>query len=317
MIMMLLVVHLIIGHRRLRDVEYYRDDEMVEWVLGLKRLPDVPAVSRSLASADEQSVGKVRSESRRLAMERLVVEGLSRVALDDDGAVLSTGRHAEGTAVGFNKKKKGARSYYPPLLHHRPRPTGSSMSTIAPVTSRTPTGPTPSSATVSAMCARAFPTQRQRPASTAHFSTKPSMNDCIRRGSNSPSRFLSNALPPSRNWSKAESDGDACSWARLLRDPLEAEVVERPLSLHLHQKAGQMPTQAADPTRPLSTHRIRVRIQGHRHQSTNEPTQGTKAAVRRRVSSPNSRRIRLTHTCGSSCNNRVDTCGVRARNLSS
>ena len=113
MIMMLLVVHLIIGHRRLRDVEYYRDDEMVEWVLGLKRLPDVPAVSRSLASADEQSVGKVRSESRRLAMERLVVEGLSRVALDDDGAVLSTGRHAEGTAVGFNKKKKGARSYYP------------------------------------------------------------------------------------------------------------------------------------------------------------------------------------------------------------
>ena len=44
---------------------------------------------------------------------------------------MSTGRHAEGTAVGFNKKKKGARSYYPlfctvaqtdPALdvHHRP-----------------------------------------------------------------------------------------------------------------------------------------------------------------------------------------------------
>jgi hypothetical protein len=27
--------------------------------------------------------------------------------------VLSTSRKAEGTAVGFNKKKKGARSYYP------------------------------------------------------------------------------------------------------------------------------------------------------------------------------------------------------------
>jgi hypothetical protein len=45
--------------------------------------------------------------------------------------VLSTGRHAEGTAVGFNKKKKGARSYYPLFctvaqtdqvldVHHRP-----------------------------------------------------------------------------------------------------------------------------------------------------------------------------------------------------
>ena len=130
-IMMLLVVHLIIGHRRLRDVEYYRDDEMVKRVLGLKRLPDVSTVSRSLASADEQSVAKVRSESRHLVMERLVVEGFPRVTLDYDGSVLSTGRHAEGTAVGFNKKKKGARSYYPLFctvaqtdqvldVHHRP-----------------------------------------------------------------------------------------------------------------------------------------------------------------------------------------------------
>ena len=32
---------------------------------------------------------------------------------DFDGSVQSTKRHAEGTAVGFNKEKKGARSYYP------------------------------------------------------------------------------------------------------------------------------------------------------------------------------------------------------------
>ena len=38
---MLLVVHLIIAHRRLRDLDYYRDDELVKRVLGLKRLPDV------------------------------------------------------------------------------------------------------------------------------------------------------------------------------------------------------------------------------------------------------------------------------------
>ena len=38
---MLLVVHLIIGRRRLRDLDYYRDDEVVKRVLGLKRLPDV------------------------------------------------------------------------------------------------------------------------------------------------------------------------------------------------------------------------------------------------------------------------------------
>jgi hypothetical protein len=36
-----------------------------------------------------------------------------RITLDFDGSVLSTQRRAEGTAVGFNQKKKGARSYYP------------------------------------------------------------------------------------------------------------------------------------------------------------------------------------------------------------
>jgi len=130
-VMMLLVVHLIIGHRKLRDVDYYRDDEMVKRVLGLKRLPDVSTISRSLGSADEVSVEKVRDESRNLVIERLSTEGLSRVTLDFDGSVLSTGRHAEGTTVGFNKKKKGARSYYPLFctiaqtdqvldVHHRP-----------------------------------------------------------------------------------------------------------------------------------------------------------------------------------------------------
>jgi hypothetical protein len=131
-LMMLLVVHLLLGHRRrLRDLEYYRDDEMVKRVLGLKRLPDVATLSRALASADERSVQKVREESTCIVLERLSGEKLARVTLDFDGSVQSTGRHAEGTAVGFNKKKKGERSYYPLFctvaqtdqildVHHRP-----------------------------------------------------------------------------------------------------------------------------------------------------------------------------------------------------
>ncbi len=41
MLMLLVVVRLIIGHRRLRDLDYYRDDELVKQVLGLNRLPDL------------------------------------------------------------------------------------------------------------------------------------------------------------------------------------------------------------------------------------------------------------------------------------
>ena len=107
--MMVLVVHLLLGYRALRDVRYYRDDEMVKRLLGLKRLPDVATISRGLANADETSVEKVREMSKTMVLERVAALALARVTLDFDGSVLSTGRHAEGTAVGFNKKKKGAR----------------------------------------------------------------------------------------------------------------------------------------------------------------------------------------------------------------
>jgi len=40
-------------------------------------------------------------------------EDFERLTLDFDGSVLSSKRHAEGPAVGYNKIKKGARSYYP------------------------------------------------------------------------------------------------------------------------------------------------------------------------------------------------------------
>src|SRR5437773_11849675 len=45
--------------------------------------------------------------------DQLRLSAFSRITLDFDGSVQSTRRAAEGTAVGFNKKRKGDRSYYP------------------------------------------------------------------------------------------------------------------------------------------------------------------------------------------------------------
>jgi hypothetical protein len=108
-----LVVHILLGHRGLQESRYYRDDPLVQRVLGLKRLPSVSTLSRMLKSATERSVERVRHLLREMSLERLGPLGLPRVTLEFDGSVQSTGRFAEGTAVGFNKKKKGARSYYP------------------------------------------------------------------------------------------------------------------------------------------------------------------------------------------------------------
>jgi hypothetical protein len=110
---MILIIHITLGFRRLREIERYKDDPIVQRVLGLKRLPDVATVSRTMAIVDEQSIEEIKKLNVQLILAWLGKIGITRITLDFDGSVLSTGRYAEGTAVGFNKKKKGQRSYYP------------------------------------------------------------------------------------------------------------------------------------------------------------------------------------------------------------
>jgi hypothetical protein len=114
-IVLLLIVHFIIGFRRLRDLDCYKDDPMIQRTLGLKKLPNVATVSRELSAHDEKSVSNLQELSQEIVLDRVQAEKLSRITLDFDGTVQSTTRRAEGTAVGYNKKKKGARSYYPLL----------------------------------------------------------------------------------------------------------------------------------------------------------------------------------------------------------
>jgi hypothetical protein len=110
---MILIVHLMLGYRRLRDLDRYRDDPLVQRCMGLRRIPHVSTVSRALMRVDRQGVAKVQQFSREMVLERLARESLARVTLDFDGSVISSGRYAEGLAVGYNAKKKGQRSYYP------------------------------------------------------------------------------------------------------------------------------------------------------------------------------------------------------------
>jgi hypothetical protein len=112
LIVMLLIIHLIIGFRRLREVDYYRDDPIVLRLMGLRKLPDVSTISRTLSQMDTEGVDNVRRLSREMVLEGLQRERFSRLTLDLDGSVQSTKGHAEGSAVGFSKTKKGARSYY-------------------------------------------------------------------------------------------------------------------------------------------------------------------------------------------------------------
>jgi hypothetical protein len=126
-----LIVHVLLGFRRLRDRDYYAADPLVCRVLGVTKLADTATISRTLAGGDKRAVDKLRAVVRENTLRRAAAEHLPRVTLDFDGSIQSTTRHAEGTAVGYNKIRKGARSYYPLYcvlaqlgmfidMHHRP-----------------------------------------------------------------------------------------------------------------------------------------------------------------------------------------------------
>jgi hypothetical protein len=69
---------------------------------------------------DQQSFDNVRNLSRSLVIEGLQREWFPRLTLDFDGSVQSTKGHAEGTAVGFNKVKKGRAQLLSVILHGGP-----------------------------------------------------------------------------------------------------------------------------------------------------------------------------------------------------
>jgi hypothetical protein len=108
-----LVVHLILGFRSLRDVACYDEDPLVKRVVGMGRIATPATISRMLRDCSDAEIRGLHRILSEIVLERLQCMGLPRITLDFDGSVQSTKRRAQGTAVGFNKKKKGARSYYP------------------------------------------------------------------------------------------------------------------------------------------------------------------------------------------------------------
>ncbi|HHJ14474.1 MAG TPA: hypothetical protein ENJ79_08895 [Gammaproteobacteria bacterium] len=112
-VVLLLMIHLLLGYRRAQDMRHYADDPMVHRPLGLKRPPDVATLSWSLAGLDAASVANMRRFNRQRVLEQLGALDLARIALYFDDSVLCMVRFAEGAAVGFKRKKKGQRSYYP------------------------------------------------------------------------------------------------------------------------------------------------------------------------------------------------------------
>ena len=58
--LLVLITHSFLGWRRLRDLDYYRDDPLLKRFLGLHVVPNVSTVSRRLVQMDERVVENMR-----------------------------------------------------------------------------------------------------------------------------------------------------------------------------------------------------------------------------------------------------------------
>ena len=101
------------GFKRLRSRDFYFDDPLLKRFCGLNSIPDVSTISRSLSLSDQRSLELLGDLNEKIVLDRIKIEKLKTVTLDFDGFVVSTGGKVEDSAAGFNKSKKGARSYYP------------------------------------------------------------------------------------------------------------------------------------------------------------------------------------------------------------
>ncbi|MFT5114926.1 MAG: hypothetical protein ACI8P9_004269, partial [Parasphingorhabdus sp.] len=62
---------MLLGYRELRQVRYYADDPLVGRLIGLKKVPDVATISRTLSGMDDQSVQQIQALMSQLVVDRL------------------------------------------------------------------------------------------------------------------------------------------------------------------------------------------------------------------------------------------------------
>ncbi len=63
MVVLLLIAYLFLGFRRIREVDYYRDDPLVLRLMELRKLVDVSTISRALSQMEGEGVEKVLNEN--------------------------------------------------------------------------------------------------------------------------------------------------------------------------------------------------------------------------------------------------------------
>lgn len=114
---MVIIVLMLAGGSRLDHIAYMSADPLVKRFCGLLRLPHERSVSRWLKRFTMKSLQALVELNSEAVCEAIEREELSRLTIDVDGSVLTTGSSVSWAFRGFNPHHRKHHSYYPITAH--------------------------------------------------------------------------------------------------------------------------------------------------------------------------------------------------------
>lgn len=112
MVMVILAL-LISGGRRLHHLLYLREDPTVLRLCGLRRLPTARSVGRWLRAFRAAHLPYLQQLNALLVAAGVRRAGVTRLTIDVDGSVISTGQQVQWAQRGYNPHHRKVPSYYP------------------------------------------------------------------------------------------------------------------------------------------------------------------------------------------------------------
>lgn len=116
-LVLVVIVMLLVGARRLEQLKYFRDDPLVLRLCGLRRMPTRPTVVNWLKQFTMERLQALIQVNSQLLHEQIERLELGRLTIDVDGSVVQAGNQVRWAFRGFNPHRKKNKSYYPLLAH--------------------------------------------------------------------------------------------------------------------------------------------------------------------------------------------------------
>ena len=111
-----LVYPILLGLDRIETASLLRSDQTFQYLTGLQSFPDPQTLRRFLLNAPVGLRQQLHRANDRLLQKFIhLPEHRSRLTFDLDSTVVTSFGHQEGTAVGYNPRYRGKRSYDPLL----------------------------------------------------------------------------------------------------------------------------------------------------------------------------------------------------------